>query len=105
MVRAAIVLSILVPLVSTSGAAAQSFNCRYAKTPSENLICDNPDLARLDEEMAAAYFGLDPRTQRAESRRQSRFLAARERCGYDYGCVAGTYRQRIDSLYRLSNDF
>ena len=99
-------LAVLLALASgVTGAQAQSFNCAYAKTPTEVLICENPELGRLDEEMAAAFYSLDGRTQRAERRRQSRFLAARDRCGYNFGCVAGVYGQRIETLYNLANDF
>ena len=32
--------------------AAPSFDCSKASTRVENLICDNPELAQLDSEMA-----------------------------------------------------
>jgi hypothetical protein len=38
--------------------AAQSFNCRDAQKPDEVLICQNPQLAALDERMASMYFRL-----------------------------------------------
>ena len=38
--------------------AAQSFNCRDAEKPDEVLICQNPQLAALDERMASMYFRL-----------------------------------------------
>ena len=74
--RSAAKIALLVggTLGTTATADTQSFNCRYAKTATEVLICQNPELGRLDEEMAAAFYGLDPRTQRIERRRQGRFL-------------------------------
>jgi uncharacterized protein YecT (DUF1311 family) len=32
-----------------------SFNCASAKTPTENLVCRDPDLASIDSAMAVAY--------------------------------------------------
>ena len=34
---------------------AASFDCAKASTEIEHAICNNPELSRLDEEMAAAY--------------------------------------------------
>jgi uncharacterized protein len=33
-----------------------SFNCNYAKTPDEVVICQDPELSTKDREMASVYF-------------------------------------------------
>ena len=43
-----------------SVAAAQSFDCAKAKTPTEKLICTHEPLGQLDEELMAAVRGAMP---------------------------------------------
>lgn len=45
-------IGLALPL-SIASAHAQSFNCRYAKTADEMLICQDPKLAALDERLAS----------------------------------------------------
>src|SRR5437016_1517483 len=49
---AAIVAALAMP---PAIAAAQSFDCRAARSADEMTICQNGDLARLDQQLAAAY--------------------------------------------------
>ena len=42
----------LVSLGLVSSAHAQSFNCRYARTPDEVAICQNGRLSDLDERLS-----------------------------------------------------
>ena len=85
-------------------AAAQSFNCRYAKKPDEVLICQDSYLSDLDEEMAGLYAyvrqGLSGRYRRALKREQASWLRSRMRCGYDFACIEAHYLDRIDELRR-----
>ena len=53
---AAAVTSLLLSTISWT--EAQSFNCRYAKTPDEVLICRDSGLAQLDEQMASVFFSV-----------------------------------------------
>ncbi len=92
--------------LSAQGAAAQSFNCNYAKQADEVLICQNPDLGELDEEMASIYSRLmnQGRGYRFESwlrGEQSDWIAERSSCGYDRHCIRRAYRHRIHELRRL----
>jgi uncharacterized protein len=89
-------------LLFISSAHAQSFNCRYARTPDEVTICESPRLSVLDERMSSRFFRLrdqlyGPDRARLEFQ-QSRWLDARHRCGSDPGCIAATYRARIAEL-------
>jgi uncharacterized protein len=82
--------------------AAQSFNCRDAQKPDEVLICQNPQLAALDERMASMYFRL--RNSLAGTARgkleadQTTWLQERYGCGRDAGCIRGLYERRIAEL-------
>lgn len=92
-------------LLAATAAEAQprggpSFNCRNAGTPTEYLICDNPELARLDRRMADLYYDLRARTPRSSrlKREQADWLAERDACRGNYGCVRSTYNARIGEL-------
>ncbi|RJF99534.1 lysozyme inhibitor LprI family protein [Noviherbaspirillum saxi] len=49
------VIGISALLFATSIAWAASFDCHKARTPSEKLICSDPSLSKLDEDLNAAY--------------------------------------------------
>ncbi len=90
-----VVLLALFAGLGSSVAAAQSFDCGKARLAAEFAICDSPRLGRLDEEMSALYFGL-PHVVRNEIKgSQRRWLRRRNACGYDRGCIARAYRNRI----------
>ena len=92
----------LAGLLLVSSAHAQSFNCRYARTPDEISICENPRLSALDERMSSRFFRLRDRLygpDRARLERdQAAWLNTRLRCGGDPGCIAVVYRARIAEL-------
>src|SRR3954467_9683111 len=48
----------LVSLGLVSSAHAQSFNCRYARTPDEVAICESARLSALDERLSSRFFRL-----------------------------------------------
>jgi uncharacterized protein len=83
-------------------AEAQSFNCRYARSPDEVMICQSPQLAALDERMSGLYFRLRNSLVGRERARleadQAAWLGSRQACGRDAGCIAASYRQRIAEL-------
>ena len=96
-----IILAAVASLLATT-ANAQSFNCRYAKSPDEILICQDARLSALDVEMSNLYFGL--RNSLGGYRRanldasQRQWLYGRMSCGRDYGCVYNAYTRRIAVL-------
>jgi len=88
------------PLVSV--AEAQSFNCRYAKTADEVLICQSPGLAALDEQMSSLYFRLKTRLYgsalaQLEST-NSYWLSRRMSCGRNAYCIEQNYNAWIADL-------
>jgi hypothetical protein len=77
-----------------------SFNCRYARTPSERMVCSDPQLAEVDRELSRAFNRAmsgspDPRALRRE---QDRWLAEREAAAPNPADVYEVYRERIDEL-------
>jgi uncharacterized protein YecT (DUF1311 family) len=78
-----------------------SFNCRFAKTVAEKLVCTTPALAALDRELAEVFNntihqgGIDgSRLQREE---QAWVANVRDAC-LDVSCVAGAYTRRLEIL-------
>ena len=49
------VLILCMSLVSTSGLWAASFDCTKARSKVERAICSDPELGKLDEQLAVAY--------------------------------------------------
>jgi hypothetical protein len=78
-----------------------SFNCRYAHTRSEQMVCESDRLSSLDRAMASLYYSAlsdaDERTRAALRRTRDRFLAYRERCSNE-GCVAASYHERMAEI-------
>jgi uncharacterized protein len=89
---------LLMPLA----AQAQSFNCRYARTPDEVLICQDGRLSALDERMSGIYFrvrnSLYGGARANLEAEQAGWLRSRQSCGRDGACIADSYRQRIREL-------
>ena len=81
-----------------------SFDCRYARSRSERMVCEEPRLAAVDRRLAAAYrnavdAGVPQRALRAQ---QDRWLAARERAAVSPEAVHMVYEQRIAELEDMS---
>jgi uncharacterized protein YecT (DUF1311 family) len=78
-----------------------SFNCRYAKTGTEKLICGSPRLAAQDRQMASLYYdvmaGADPATRGHLRRSRDAFLGRREQCRTE-SCVGSAYASRMAEL-------
>src|SRR5260370_31967430 len=86
-------------------AGAQSFDCRTARTTDEQTICQDPELARLDQQLATLYhrdIGNLAEEQREQfQRHETYFLNARRRCGENSHCLGASYRNRINELQGL----
>lgn len=89
-------------LMLPPSAEAQSFNCRYARTPDEVAICQSDRLANLDQAMSRIYFRLRNSLYGREKARleaeQSSWLRQRRDCGSDRGCIEEAYARRIQEL-------
>ena len=75
-----------------------SFNCKYAATRAEKLICGDDELAALDRELNRAYKQLDrtagPLREQIAAEQRGWRIGQRDPCG-DAACVADAMRQRI----------
>ena len=78
-----------------------SFNCRYARSRVENMICGDARLAGRDRAMSSAFYAAlargDSATKTALRRSRDRFLRFRDRCP-DAACVAQAYSDRTDEI-------
>lgn len=82
-----------------------SFDCRTARRGTEQRICDSERLSRLDRELDAVYTELLADTPRRRDRRrlkdgQANWLAERNTCRRDRGCIRESYKRRIAALER-----
>lgn len=76
--------------------ADPSFDCAQASKPDEVAICSDPQLAKLDSLVAAAYGGYQPSFQsKAEVGRL--FLADRASCGGDKVCIAAAQLNALET--------
>ncbi|MCW0181705.1 MAG: TIR domain-containing protein [Zavarzinia sp.] len=75
-----------------------SFNCKFAATRAEKLICGDDELAALDRELNRAYKQLDrtagPLREQIAAEQRGWRIGQRDVCG-DAACVADAMRQRI----------
>ena len=95
-------------LASPPEAVAASYPCAKASTPVEKAICADPEASRLDERMAAAFKqaiehlgGSSPDSndiQAAAKADQRAWLAERNACGPDAGCLRKNYERRLAVL-------
>lgn len=89
---------------ASAEAGAPSFNCNYARLPSEVAICQSGDLGSLDANMAGQYYSLmndyavPYHARKSIKREQVSWLKSRNRCGYNFSCIQSAYWGRIDRL-------
>jgi uncharacterized protein len=85
--------------VFVAHAYAASFDCAKAGSKIERLICDNPDISKLDEELSVAYKNTlaDPTRADATRQAQKQWLKDRNACP-DSACVKVAYRKRVAAL-------
>lgn len=105
------IIIVLFGLLSTQAIAA-SFDCHKAATWLEKTVCSNPELSKLDEELAKAYHdalaSLSPEGQEETKQYQQQWLKeispyceARLKFKFDDStaeCLEDTYKDRITQL-------
>lgn len=95
--KRATLLGLLLITTGSEWGFSASFDCKKAKTEVEKTICANPELSKLDEELAAAYrdaIGKAGQTEKAKLRKeQAAWLRARNACK-DTLCIEVMYRTR-----------
>lgn len=87
---------------SAGAAAAPSFDCARASTPTEHAICGAPALAALDRALADAYRAARTGAGEAERARiraeQIAWLGRRDACGADAACLEARMAARLAAL-------
>jgi uncharacterized protein len=90
-------------------ALSQGFNCNFAKAADELTICRDDSLKALDEQMSDRFFKIRqqlPSEGQAQLKAgQKDFLSRRKFCGTDGDCIEGIYKERMETLCSLANDF
>ncbi len=91
--------TVLVVLFNTHLASATSFDCAKATTKVEKMICADPELSRLDDNlgkvysaMLKAYYGMP-----SIKYKEREWLRKRDKCS-DAACLKSRYQQRIATL-------
>jgi uncharacterized protein len=86
-----------------------SFNCNYAKTPDEILICQHPGLAEKDVQLANFFYQLrnqmPDRMRRRFDADQAVWLRRRRECGRDPACIEKAYDARMRELGRFCDRY
>jgi uncharacterized protein YecT (DUF1311 family) len=89
-------LMMVAGLVWVVAAQAASFDCAKAGTKVEHLICDNPELSKLDEELNLAYKTALQDEKQAVTIKQTQKNWIKERNGcVDTGCVKRAYESQL----------
>lgn len=88
--------------LATTAAVAASFDCTKAATRDEKLICADPALSKLDDDLGRRYSGRlrevsDPAELRST---QIAWLEQRRTC-VDIPCIEAAYRGRLAALTNL----
>ena len=95
-------LFVIASLAAAVGANAQSFNCGNARHADEQVICKDPYLSKLDEQLSGAFANafdkLPSRAQKELADDEDDWVASRHQCGADSRCIAEEYRNRIREL-------
>jgi len=90
--------SVAIILLSLSITPALAFDCGKAGTDVEKAICSDPQLKRLDDQLADAYAAVKaastPAEQKMLARSQKRWIAEREFCSGDETGVAACVRDK-----------
>nr|WP_319566449.1 lysozyme inhibitor LprI family protein [uncultured Rhodoferax sp.] len=75
---------------------AASFDCSKGQSKVEQLICDNPEISKLDEELHASYQATlqNQANAAAIKQTQKQWLKERDRC-VDVACVKSAYAKRL----------
>lgn len=88
-----------------AGDVQPSFNCRYARSRSERMVCSDAALARSDRAMSSMFYEAlaagDTHVRRALRRSRDRFLIARDACATP-ACVSNAYARRMDEIAAIA---
>jgi len=96
----------LLSLMFVQSACAASFDCEKATTKVEKMICADPELSKLDEDLSVVYSkalkeSSDPTILKLQQRG---WLKERNQCN-DLSCLGGSYKSRLVELSQVVPSF
>ena len=91
-------------LAWASSAQAASFDCAKVQSKVEHLICDNPEISKLDDELDAEYKVALQDQSRANATRfsQKQWMKERNACA-DTSCLEEAYVKRTKHLQKANS--
>jgi uncharacterized protein len=92
-------LFVVLPLCLPGNVQAASFDCAKASTKVEKIICDNPEISMLDDELSASYKTALQDDKQADSIKhaQKQWMKERNGCA-DADCVQRAYEARLQGI-------
>lgn len=96
-------MALAVSAVPIKADAQASFDCRRASHATEIAICNDPELALMDQQMDETFRAVLARQTDRETLRSSQraWLADVRLCDADATCIYRTYEDRLRDLVRL----
>jgi uncharacterized protein len=98
-------LALMLAAAGAAQAASPSFDCAKASSSVEKLICNDAELAKLDNSLSSLYHTLMKNTPAAEQKtlkaEQRGWVKGRDDCWKSddmRGCVVSEYQYRINEL-------
>jgi len=89
----------------TTASINPSFDCSTIRVAAEVAICQNPELAMLDNQLSALYIvaknRLNSRKFKIVRDQQRNWLKQRDECGIHAACIKSLYISRINALSSL----
>jgi uncharacterized protein len=83
--------------VTSLPARAATFACQGRLKPTERMICTDPELSRLDDQLNALYNGLGTPSQTRKGA-QINWMIRRNLCRDNIACIGEFYKNRIAEL-------
>lgn len=99
-------MALAISAVPIKADAQASFDCRRASHPTEIAICNDPELALIDQQMDETFRAVLPRQADRDALRSSQraWLADVRLCEADAACIYKTYEDRLRDLVRLDDE-
>lgn len=96
-------MALAISAVPIKADAQASFDCRRASHPTEIAICNDPELALMDQQMDETFRAVLARQTDRETLRSSQqaWLADVRLCDADATCIYRAYEDRLRDLVRL----
>jgi len=93
--------------VAAHQSGAAGFDCARASTSIERLICTDPELSNLDEQMSVIYgraLALEPKSEKLRSEQRKWLQGVRDKCA-NSKCLKKTYESRLAALEEIAGSF